>query len=195
MNQTDSKVEAYLKSAQQWKAEFQLLRQLSLDAGLQEALKWGLPCYSSDGKNIVIIQGFKNFCTLMFFKGHLLKDSKKLLKASGENSQTARRFEFTNAAEVVKAKATIKAYLKEAIKAETLPAEVKKKAPKKQTVPAEFQEKLDTNKKLKVAFEKLTPGRQRLYLMHFSSAKQSETRAARVQKCIPKIMKGLGLTD
>jgi uncharacterized protein YdeI (YjbR/CyaY-like superfamily) len=195
MAETNPKVDAFIKNAKQWAQEYNSLRQLALASGLQEDFKWGLPCYTNDGNNIAIIQGFKNCCALMFFKGHLLKDAKGLLKAPGENSQTARRFEFSNLAEVTKSKAAIKTYLKEAIQAEELPTPSKKTAAKKQSVPVEFKEKLASNKKLKDAFEKLTPGRQRHYLMHFSSAKQAATRMARIDKCVPRILKGLGLTD
>lgn len=196
MSDTNPKVDAFIKSQKAWTAEIKSLRQIALDSGLQEDFKWSLPCYSHDGQNIAIIQNFKNFCALMFFKGHLLKDSKGLLKAPGENSQTARRFEFTSATEISKLKTAIKAYLKEAVKAESLPtAKAEKKAPKKQDIPVEFKTKLAGNKKLKAAFEGLTPGRQRLYLMHFASAKQSATRVSRIEKYIPKILKGLGMND
>lgn len=195
MSPTNPKVDAYLKARKQWTEEIKLLREIVLECNLEEELKWRLPCYTNNDKNIVIIQDFKNFCALMFFNGHLLKDPKGLLKAPGENSQTARRFEFTSVSDILKLKSTIKAYIKEAIKAEDLPVKAEKKPTKAQPVPAEFKEIMASNKKLKTAFEKLTPGRQRHYLMHFSSAKQSATRISRIEKCVPRILKGLGLND
>jgi uncharacterized protein YdeI (YjbR/CyaY-like superfamily) len=195
MKQTNAKVDAFVKSEKKWKDEVQLLREIALESGLTEDFKWRQPCYSSNEQNIAIIQSFKGCCAFMFFKGYLLKDPKHLLKAPGENSQTARRLEFTSADEVSKMKATIKAFIKEAIKAEELPATAKKKKAPAQKVPVELQTVFKENKKLKSAFEGLTPGRQRHYLMHFSSAKQSATRTSRIEKCIPRILKGLGLND
>ncbi|MFS4459138.1 YdeI/OmpD-associated family protein [Bdellovibrio sp. HCB2-146] len=189
------KVDAFIKTQKKWKDEVTLLRQLALECGLNEDLKWRLPCYTLNDANIAIIQNFKDFVAIMFFKGFALKDPKGLLKQPGENSQSARRFEFTSVSEISKMKSTIKSYIKEAIKAEESNVKLDKKTTKQPKMPTEFKDKLDGNKKLKAAFENLTPGRQRLYLMHFSSAKQSATRIARVEKCIPKIMKGLGLND
>jgi len=195
MKQTHSKVDAFIKAEKKWKSEIELLREIALDSGLTEEFKWSLPCYSHDGKNVAIIQNFKNICALMFFNGSSLKDPKKLLRKQGENSNAPRRLEFTSADEVKKNKATIKALIKEAMNVDvsTVKAAAKKVNPP--SIPAEFQSRLSENKKLKTAFEALTPGRQRLYLMHFSSAKQSATRSARVDKCIPRILKGLGLND
>ena len=195
MSSGNIKVDGFIKVTKQWQAEVKALRQIILECDLEEDFKWRFPCYTSGGNNIVIIQVFKNFCALMFFKGHLLKDSKKVLKAPGENSQTARRFEFTSTSEISKAKAVIKSYIKEAVKIEELPTQERKKASPKQTIPSEFKEKLASNTKLRSAFESLTPGRQRHYLKHLSSAKQSATRIARIEKCIPRILKGLGLSD
>lgn len=196
MGQKNAKVDAFIKSEKRWRAEAKLIRQIALDCGLQEELKWGFPCYMHEGRNIALFQSFKDFCALMFFSGHLLKDPKGFMKAPGENSQTARRFEFTNVAEVTKAQSTIKKFLKEAIKlSPEVTAKPKKKTVSMPEIPVEFQEKLNSNKKLKAAFEKLTPGRQRLYLMHFSSAKQSATRVSRIEKSIPKILNGLGLLE
>ena len=194
-SKTNPKVDAFIKNEKKWKEEVKLLRQIALESGLEEELKWRLPCYSLNEKNIAITQNFKDFCAFMFFKGFALKDPKGLLKQPGENSQTARRLEFTSVAEISKMKATIKAFIKEAIKAEESNIKPDKKETKKPAVPAEFKKELAKNKKLKAAFDGLTPGRQRLYLMHFSSAKQSATRSARVEKCIPKILKGQGLND
>lgn len=190
----NKKVDAYLKSEKKWKAEVTLLREIALASKLEEELKWGLPCYTANGKNVAVIQSFKNFCALMFFNGNQLEDTKGLLMSPGPNSQTARRLEFKSTEEISKLKTTIKSYLLLAAKLDKVEAKPKTKALKPE-IPAEFETVLKKNKKLKIAFEALTPGRQRLYLIHFSSAKQSETRSARVQKCIPKIMEGLGLNE
>jgi uncharacterized protein YdeI (YjbR/CyaY-like superfamily) len=195
MGERNPKVDAYVKNQKTWSDEVKLLRELALDCGLQEDFKWSQPCYTSDGENIAIIQSFKNFCALMFFNGYLLKDPKKLLKAPGENSQSARRLEFTSTAEITKAKATIKAFVKETIKLAKSGEVPEKKPSKLPAMPAEFKTALAENKKLKAAFEKLTPGRQRLYLIHFSSAKQADTRISRIEKATPKILKGLGLNE
>ncbi|WII71609.1 YdeI/OmpD-associated family protein [Bdellovibrio sp. 22V] len=195
MKERNSQVDAFIKNEKKWKEEIQLLREIALECDLTEDFKWRLPCYTNSDRNIVIIQNFKNFCALMFFDGHRLKDPKHLLKSPGENSQTARRFEFTNVAEIKKMKAAIKSYIKEALKAEGAPAKTEKKKPALPAIPAELQTKFKENKKLKSAFEALTPGRQRHYLMHFSSAKQAATRTSRIEKCIPRILKGLGLND
>lgn len=170
------------------------LRAIALDCGLTEELKWRLPCYTFEEANIVIIQGFKEYCALMFFKGALLKDTKKILKAPG-SSQAARQARFTNVKEIAKLKSTLKSYIKEAIKAEKAGLKVELKETKDFEVPEEFQKKLDGSAKLKAAFEKLTPGRQRGYLFYFSGAKQSKTRESRIEKCMPQILKGKGLND
>lgn len=195
MIKQNTKVDAFIKSEKQWKNEVQLLREILLDCGLQEDFKWRFPCYTNEEKNIAIIQTFKGFCALMFFNGVQLKDSKGLLKAPGENSQTSRRFEFTSVDEIAKSKPAIRAFIKEALKIKDSAEAPVKKAPQALKVPTEFQKELDKNKKLKAAFGKLTPGRQRLYLIHISSAKQAATRVSRIEKCIPKILKGLGLND
>lgn len=189
------KVDAFIKNEKKWKEEAILLRKVALDSGLDEDFKWRLPCYSLGGKNIAIIQNFKDFCAFMFFKGFAIKDPKGLMVQPGENSQSARRFEFTSATEVSKNAANLKKFIKEAIKAEQFDVKLDKSKTTQPKMPAEFKTELSKNKKLKAAFEGLTPGRQRMYLMHFSSAKQSATRSARVKKAMPKILKGLGLAD
>ncbi|MBO9666118.1 MAG: YdeI/OmpD-associated family protein [Bdellovibrio sp.] len=194
MSPKNSKVDAFIKNEKTWSNEVKLLREIALSCGLQEDFKWRFPCYTNNDQNIAIIQTFKNFCAFMFFNGASLKDSKGVLKAPGENSQTSRRLEFTSPAEVTKAKSVLKAFIKEAMKLDT-PEKVVKKTTKPLAIPEELQKSLDKNKKLKAAFEKLTPGRQRLYVIHISSAKQPATRVARVEKCTPKILKGLGLND
>lgn len=192
---TNAKVDAFIKKEKKWKDEVTLLRNIALANGLEEDFKWNLPTYTLNGKNIAIIQNFKEFCAFMFFKGFAVKDPKGLMKQPGENSQSARRFEFKSVAEITKCKTVMKAFIKQAIKAEESDVKLDKKATKQPKMPSEFQEKLDKNKKLKAAFEGLTPGRQRMYLMHFSSAKQSATRTSRVEKYVPKILKGLGMMD
>lgn len=195
MSSKHPKVDAFIKSEKKWKDEVQLLRQIALDSGLTEDFKWSLPCYLHDDKNIAIIQNFKNSCALMFFQGSELKDAKKLLKSPGANSQTARRFEFTSVTDIEKVKTAIRSYIKEAVKISGTAVKTEKKPAKMPVMPAELKQALDKNKKLKAAFERLTPGRQRLYLMHIESAKQSATRASRVEKCVPRILQGLGLND
>ena len=191
----NSKVDIFVKKEKKWKEEVILLREIALASGLEEDFKWSLPCYTLNGKNIALIQNFKEFCAFMFFKGFAIKDPKGLMKQPGENSQSARRFEFKSAAEISKSKTVIKSFIKQAIKAEESDVKLDKKATKQPKMPSEFQEKLDKNKKLKAAFAGLTPGRQRMYLMYFSSAKQAATRTSRVEKCLPQILKGLGLND
>ncbi|QLY25262.1 YdeI family protein [Bdellovibrio sp. KM01] len=195
MSKKNPKVDAFIKSEKVWPNEAKLMREVCLECGLDEDFKWRFPCYTNNGKNLIMIQTFKNMCALMFFNGVLLKDPKKLLKAPGDNSQVVRRLEFKSQSDVIKVKSAMKALIKESMKANESGAKAPKSAPKSLTMPAELQAQLNKNKKLKAAFEKLTPGRQRLYTMHIASAKQEATRIARVENCIPKIMKGLGLND
>jgi uncharacterized protein YdeI (YjbR/CyaY-like superfamily) len=188
------KVDAYVREAGKWQEETKALRKTILGCGLTEELKWGKPCYSVQGSNIVIIQGFKEFCALLFCKGALLKDPKGILKKPGENTQAARRVEFTHVREIVQMRTILKAYIHEAIEAEKAGLEVSfKKRP--EPVPKEFQNKLDAIPALKTAFNSLTPGRQRAYILYFSAAKQSETREARAEKYMRRILDGKGLND
>jgi uncharacterized protein YdeI (YjbR/CyaY-like superfamily) len=195
MTNKNPKVDAYLVKSKKWRKEFGKLRTILLDSGLTEELKWGKPCYMFEKNNIAILQGFKDTCALMFFKGALLKDTKRILEKPGENSQAARRIPFTSVEQVAKLETALKAYTKEAIKAEKTGLEVKLKNITEHEIPEEFQKKLKQNAALKTAFRALTPGRQRAYLMYFSSAKQSKTRESRIEKCMPKIIKGKGLND
>lgn len=188
------KIDRFINHAKTWQEEMATIRSIVLGCGLTEELKWRLPCYTLEGDNIVIIQGFKEYCALMFFKGALLKDSKKILKAPG-NSQAARQIRFKNTKEVEKLKSVIKSYIKEAIKIEKSGEKVTLKKTEDFKVPKEFQDKLNKDPKLKTAFYALTPGRQRAYLYYFSGAKQSKTIEARVEKCMPLILKGQGLKD
>jgi uncharacterized protein YdeI (YjbR/CyaY-like superfamily) len=165
-----------------------------LNCGLTEELKWGKPCYTFQESNIVIIQGFKEFCALLFCKGALLNDPNGILEKPGENTQASRRIPFTNVREIVEMEPILKAYIYEAIEAEKAGLEVNfKKNP--EPIPKEFQNKLDEIPALKTAFDALTPGRQRAYILYFSAAKQSKTRESRVEKCMRQILNGKGLND
>ena len=188
------KVDTFLRETPEWREETKKLRAIALHCGLTEELKWGKPCYSFQGSNVVILQGFKESCALLFCKGALLKDPKGLLEKPGENTQAARRIRFTDVREIVRLESTLKAYILEAVAAEKAGLEVVfKKSP--EPVPQELQDKLDESTALKAAFGALTPGRQRAYILYFSAAKQSQTRSARVEKCRPQILQGKGLND
>jgi len=194
MNQKNPQIDVYLDNNPDWRKETEKLRAISLACGLTEELKWGKPCYSYEGSNVVILQGFKESCALLFCKGALLKDARKILEKPGDNTQAALRIRFTDVQEIVKLEPVLKAYIHEAIEAEKAGLKVEfKKSPK--PVPVELQRKLDALPALKTAFAALTPGRQRAYILHFSSAKQSETRSARIEKCLPRILRGKGLND
>lgn len=192
---TNPKIDAFLSREKQWQKEFKKLRAIILDCELAEELKWGKPCYRLDGSNIVLMHGFKEYCALLFMKGALLKDPKKLLVAQTENVQSARQIRFTNVQEITKLESALKAYIRDAIKVEKSGAKVEFKKTNEFKMPEEFKAKLNKSAALKKAFEALTPGRQRGYLLHFSSAKQSKTREARVEKYIPQILDGKGLDD
>jgi uncharacterized protein YdeI (YjbR/CyaY-like superfamily) len=189
------KADFFFVKAKKWQEEYEKLRVLILDCGLEEVVKWGCPCYAWNGSNIVLIHGFNNYCALLFFKGALLNDTHKILIQQTENVQAARQIRFTGADEIVKMRSTLKAYIHEAIEVEKAGLKVPLKKTKEFSVPEEFQQKLDTIPALKKAFMALTPGRQRGYLLHFSSAKQSKTRESRIEKHIPQIMKGKGLEE
>ncbi len=188
-----SKVDGFVKKEKRWKEIVILLRELILDSGLEEEFKWNLPCYTFKGRNIAIIQTFKSQCALMFFEGYRLSDKKNLLKSPGANSQTAKRIEFGGVDEVLAVKMEVKRFIKEACKLSPLSLEEKPKS--EMDIPKEFAEYLAKSAKLKKAFESLTPGRQRQYLMHFASAKQEVTRKARIEKYLPQILNGLGMND
>lgn len=189
-----SVVDQFIKKSKQWQNEMEKLRDILLETKMQEEMKWNLPCYTFNEGNIVIIQPFKKYLGLMFFKGALLKDPKGLLVQNGPNSQAPKRFEFHSVQEIVKLKTTIKAYVKEAIAIEASGKKIEVKR-KPQPFPEEVKKAFEKNAKLKKAFSSLTPGRQRAYLLHFSSAKQSVTRQSRIEKQIPRILSGKGLTD
>jgi len=189
------KVDAYISRAKHWREEFEKLRAIVSDCGLTEELKWGCPCYTFQKSNIVLIHGFKEYCALLFFKGALLKDKDRLLIQQTENVQAARQIRFTNVREIVKLKTTLKAYLDEAIAVEKAGLKVNYRKTSEFKMPEEFQDKLDKMPALKTAFDALTPGRQRAYKLYFSAPKQSQTRASRVEKYVPQILKGKGLND
>src|SRR5688572_24222099 len=189
------KVDWYFIKGKKWQEEFQLLRMIILDTGLKEELKWGHPCYTFDKKNVVLMHGFKEYCALLFFKGALLKDPKKILIQQTKNVQAARQIRFTSISEIVKLQRTIKAYVKEAIEVEEAGLKVSMKETPAFNMPEEFKKILEKNAKLKTAFKALTPGRQRGYLLHFSSAKLQKTLESRIEKSIPAILKGRGINE
>lgn len=195
MNSPNPKVDWYFDKAKTWQDEVRKLRTIILGCDLVEELKWGHPCYTLDKSNIVLIHTFNAYCALLFMKGALLKDPQNILIQQTENVQSARQIRFTNLREIVEQEATIKAYVNEAIRVEKAGLEVEFKKTEKFAVAQEFQKQLNANPALKTAFEALTPGRQRGYLLYFSGAKQAKTREARVEKCIPLILDGLGLHD
>lgn len=189
------KVDWFFNKVTKWQQEYKELRMLILDCGLTEELKWGCPCYTFQNSNIVLIHGFKNYCALLFMQGVLLKDKKKILVQQTENVQAARQIRLTNIQEIVKNKSTLKSYIKEAIELEKAGLKLELKKTTEYKMPEEFQLVLDDMPELKTAFNNLTPGRQRGYLLYFASAKQTKTREARIEKYIPKILDGKGLED
>lgn len=189
------KVNWYFVKNEAWRKEIEKLREIALDCGLHEELKWGCPCYTFDGNNIVLIHVFKNYCAYLFFKGALIKDKEGILIQQTENVQGARQIRFTNLQEVNRLKSVLKSYIKSAIEVEQSGMKLPMKKTKDFAMAEEFKKKIDKTPSLKKAFEALTPGRQRGYLLYVSSAKQAKTREERVAKCIPKILKGKGLDD
>ena len=189
------KVDAFLERQDTWRPEFEKLRAILLDSGLTEDLKWGQPCYALDGKNVALIHGFKEYCAILFHKGSLLKDPKGVLIQQTKNVQAARQIRFTSVEDVTKLAKTVKAYVHEAIAIERAGLKVEFKKTEELEVPAEFESKLAASAKLRKAFAALTPGRQRGYIFHFSQPKLPRTRAARVEKSVPRILEGLGLDD
>lgn len=193
MGTNSSKVDDFVSRAKSWRAEIEWLRAIMLDCGLDEDIKWAKPCFAFEGSNVAIIQPFKDQCSLMFFKGALLKDTHGLLRSQGENTQSAMRLEFSSVSQVTKA--AVKSYVKQAIEVEKAGLKVEYKAKDELEVPIELTQILKKDSKLGKAFKALTPGRQRGYVLHFTAAKQSQTRTARIEKCIPKILAGLGMND
>jgi len=195
MQNTNPKVDWFFNKDAKWKAEYEQLRAIVLDCNLVEELKWGCPCYTLNKNNIVLIHGFKEYCALLFMKGVLLKDTNGILIQQTKNVQSTRQIRFKNLEEITNQRALIKAYVHEAIEVEKAGLKVELKSTAEFETPEEFQVKLDSMPALKKAFEALTPGRQRAYKLYLSQAKQSKTRADRVEKCIPQILIGKGLND
>jgi uncharacterized protein YdeI (YjbR/CyaY-like superfamily) len=189
------KVDFYFDKAKKWQEELEKLRPIVLGCGLTEELKWGCPCYTFQKSNIVLIHVFKEYCALLFMKGALLNDANGILIQQTENVQAARQIRFTNVGEIVELAPILKAYIYEAIEVEKAGLKVALKTTADFSVAEEFQSKLDRIPALKAAFEALTPGRQKAYMLHFSAPKQSKTREARVEKYMPQILNGKGLTD
>ena len=189
------KVDAFLSREEKWQEEFEELRMIALDCRLTEEFKWKHPCYTFHKKNIVLIHGFKEYCALLFPKGALLKDTAGILVQQTENVQAARQIRFIDVDEIVEMGPILKAYIQEAIEVEKAGLTVEFKKTSEFDMPEEFQVKLNEDPGLKTAFEALTPGRQRAYLLYFSQAKQSKTRKSRVEKAMPRILDGKGLND
>ncbi|SCW64568.1 Uncharacterized conserved protein YdeI, YjbR/CyaY-like superfamily, DUF1801 family [Paenibacillus tianmuensis] len=189
------KVDGFLRKAKKWKEEYEKLRQFVLDCELTEEFKWMHPCYTFEEKNIVLIHGFKEYCALLFHKGALLQDAHGILVQQTENVQSARQIRFTHVQEIVEMETILKAYIHEAIEVEKAGLEVTFKKNTEFIIPEELQNKFDEIPALKTAFEALTPGRQRAYLLYFSQPKQSKTRESRVEKYMEQILNGKGLND
>jgi uncharacterized protein YdeI (YjbR/CyaY-like superfamily) len=195
MNGMNPKVDFYFSKEKKWQEELEKLRTIILDCQLTEELKWGVPCYTFQKSNIVLIHVFKEYCALLFVKGALLKDANGILIQQTENVQAARQVRFTNVQEIVEMEDILKAYIYEAIEAEKAGLKVNYKKATEFSIADEFQNKLDEFPALETAFYALTPGRQRAYLLYFSAPKQSQTREARVEKCMQQILNGKGLND
>lgn len=189
------KADFYFQKSKRWQNELEKLRLIALDCNLKEDLKWGCPCYTLNNSNVVLIHEFKDYCAFLFFKGALMKDPKEILIQQSKNVQAARQIRFTNVVQITKLHTVLKSYIKQAIEIEKAGLKVEMKKTTEFEMHEEFKIELNKNKKLKSSFESLTPGRQRAYLLFFSSAKQSTTRQARIEKHIPSILKGKGLND
>lgn len=195
VNVMNPKADFFFEKDSSWQKEYSKLRAIVLDCGLTEELKWGCPCYTHDSRNIVLIHGFKEYCALLFFKGALLADPKGVLVIQTENVQSARQMRFTNVREIGKLEATIKAYVYETIEVEKAGLKVPMKKTKDFPVVPEFQKRLDKSAALRKAFDALTPGRQRGYLLYFAAAKLEKTRESRIEKYLKHILAGKGLED
>ena len=194
-NKMNPAVDKFLARTKKWQEEFKKLRIIILGCKLTEELKWGVPCYTLQNKNVVLIHGFKEYCAILFFKGALLKDTKGILIRQTENVQASRQIRFKGVQEIIKMEKLLKAYINEAIGAEKAGLKVKLKSTNEYKIPDEFQAKLDEIPELKTAFKALTPGRQRGYIFYFSAPKRADTRGSRVEQYIPKILYGKGLND
>jgi uncharacterized protein YdeI (YjbR/CyaY-like superfamily) len=189
------KIDAYISRSKKWQKELKKLRTIILDSPLTEELKWGVPCYSLQKSNVVLMHVFKEYCALLFIKGALLKDAHGILIQQTKNTQAGRQIRFTDIREIVKMETILKAYIHEAIEVEKAGLKVNFKKTTEFSIPEEFQNKLDEIPALKTAFEALTPGRQRAYFLYFSAPKQSKTRESRVEKSMKQILNGKGLND
>lgn len=189
------KVDAFLLNTKKWREELTILRSIVMDSGLAEELKWGAPCYVHEQANVIIIQGFKDYFALLFFKGALMKDPQDLLRKPGENTQSGRQIRMTSMDEMLGQEEVLRAYIQNAIAVEKAGEKVIVKKTEEYAVPLELEESFAENSDLQHAFYGLTPGRQRAYLMHFAEAKQSATRKARIEKYAPRILKGKGILD
>ena len=194
-SEMNPKVDEFISKAQKWQEEFEKLRMIILNCQLTEELKWGVPCYTFENRNIVLIHGFKEYCAILFVKGALLQDANGILIQQTENVQAGRQIRFTNNQEIVEMEAILKTYIYEAIEVEKAGLEVNFKKNTEFIIPEEFQNKFDEIPALKTAFEALTPGRQRAYILYFSEPKQSKTRESRIEKCMQQILSGKGLND
>lgn len=195
MSPTNPNVDWFFTKAKQWQPEYEKLRSIILACDVNEELKWGCPCYTSGGKNIVVIHGFKEYCAVLFMKGALMKDLSGILIQQTENVQSGRQVRFRNLHEIEALEEILKAYVKEAIEIEKSGLRVELKSVREFKMPDELVEKFDESPEFKAAFEALTPGRQRGYILHFSAPKQSKTREARIEKSVPQIFEGKGLND
>lgn len=193
MTAQSPEVDTFVRRAAKWRGEIRKLRSILLGCGLDEELKWGKPCYALEGRNIAIVQPFKEHCALMLFKGALLEDTHGLLRSQGANTRSAMRLEFRSEAEIKKT--VVASYLKQAIAVEKAGLEVDLDAEREPELPEELTRILKKDRKLAKAFRALTPGRQRGYVLHFTGAKQSRTRTARIEKAVPRILAGKGMND
>ncbi|MGB8213805.1 MAG: YdeI family protein [Anaerolineales bacterium] len=189
------KVDFYFNKAEKWQEEFKKLRAIILDCGLTEELKWGVPCYTLEKSNIVLIHGFKEYCAILFIKGALLKDARGILIQQTANVQAGRQVRFTHLREIIELETVLKAYIYEAIEVEKAGLKVEYKPAAEFNMPEEFLNKLEQVPGLQDAFDALTPGRQRAYLLYFSAPKTAKTREQRVEKYMPQILHGKGLND
>ena len=191
----NKRIDVFLKKEARWPKEMAFLREIALSTGLTEDLKWGQPCYTLDGKNVFLLHGFKEHFDILFMKGAVMKDPKKILVQQTANVQVSRQLRFTSLKDATAAKATIKAYMNEAIAVEESGVDVPVKKAAEFVIPAEVTAGLKKVPGLTVAFKKLTPGRQRAYCLHFMGTKVEATRASRITKAAPKILAGKGLND
>lgn len=194
-SRTNPLVDEFMRTAEKWREEFEKLRSILLDSPLTEDLKWGVPCYTFQDKNVALIHGFKEYCAILFVKGALLKDPQGILIQQTKNVQAGRQIRFTNVQEIAALEPVLRAYIDEAITVEKSGMEVEFKKSTEFTIPEELQNQFDEIPELKTAFEALTPGRQRAYILYFTEPKQAKTRQARIEKYKQQIFEGKGLND